>query len=111
MPAVMVYGFTGSVDSVPEYDWGKPDPGISHKCMLFLVQAEESTDFAFAQQELSRFGFGTVAFGHCGAMQVEALNSDAYRGFSAFYHEAMEHGSSVVWYSNDNGHAPEKDGS
>lgn len=34
----------------------------------------------------------------CGRMQVDALNTDAYRGFAGFYEEALETGSALLYY-------------
>lgn len=100
MAVVMLYGFTGSFVAPSEIEWQHPGVGVPHKCLLFLRQPEESERFGMAQTELSRFGFGTVEFGHCGRLQVEVLNTDTYRGFTGFYTEALEHGSCVVWYPN-----------
>ena len=98
MSVVMLYGFTGVYSGDPEYDWDHPELGAVHKCMLFLRQKSESDDFLSAEFECRRYGFTDIHSIRVGKLQVEALNTDLYRGFAGFYEEALKEGSAFVFY-------------
>ena len=100
MTVVVVYGFTGQYSGVSEYDWKHPDSGVAHKCMLFLRQAEDSDAYPEAKTECLRYGFTDIQFSGCGKLQIDVLNTDAYRGFAGFYEEALSSGSALVYYPN-----------
>ena len=96
----MVYGFTGRYAGTTELEWNAPEPGAVHKAMLFLRQDEARDAFDLAQAECARFGFDEISDLRCGRLQVDALNTDTYRGFSSFYEEALAEGSALVYYPN-----------
>lgn len=96
----MVYGFTGRYVGTAAFEWNAPEIGAFHRAMLFLSQDEERDAFDLAQAECARFGFDEISDLRCGRLQVEALNTDAYRGFAAFHEEALAEGSALVYYPN-----------
>lgn len=96
----MVYGFTGRYAGTSEFEWNAPGLGVVHKALLFLRQEEECDAFELAHAECARFGFDEISDLRCGRFQVDALNTDAYRGFSGFYEEALAEGSALVYYPN-----------
>lgn len=100
MAVIYVYGFTGRYTGSPEYDYLHPEPGATHKCMLFLRQEEDADSFTLAEAESRKYGFEEFAFSRAGKLDIEVLNSDTYRRFSGFYKEALESGSSLVFYPN-----------
>jgi hypothetical protein len=100
MTAVVVYGFTGQYSGPSEYDWTHPHVGDTHKCMLFLRQPEDLDAYPDAEIECRRYGFTEIQFSGCGKLQIDVLNTDAYRGFAGFYEEALSHGSALVYYPN-----------
>ncbi|HYQ24524.1 hypothetical protein [Stenotrophomonas sp.] len=95
---VMVYGFTGRYAGTSEFEWNAPDIGVVHNALLFLRQEEERDAFDLAVTECERFGFDEIRDLRCGRLQVDALNTDAYRGFSGFYEEALAEGSALLYY-------------
>jgi hypothetical protein len=100
MSIVVIYFFTGQYAGASEYEWRHPEIGVTHKCFLFLRQQADTDEYDLALSELHKFGFADVAFSRRGKLQVEALNSDLYRGFSGFYETALSDGSCVVYYPN-----------
>ncbi|MCW2066168.1 UNVERIFIED_ORG: hypothetical protein M2420_001507 [Stenotrophomonas maltophilia] len=95
---VMIYGFTGRYAGTAEFEWNAPLVGAHHKAMLFLLQDDERDAFDLALAECTRFGFDEIRDLRCGRLQVDVLNTDAYRGFATFYEEAMEAGSALLYY-------------
>lgn len=100
MSVIVIYGFSGMYSGNSEYDYNHPELGATHKCMLFFRQQADTDDYAAAQSECQRFGFTDIAFSGCGALQVDVLNTDAYRGFAGLYEEALSTGSALVYYPN-----------
>lgn len=96
----MIYGFTGRYAGPSGYEWNAPEIGAHHRAMLFLRQDEERDAFDLAQAECARFGFDEIRDLRCGRLQVEALSTDAYRGFAGFYEEALAEGSALLYYPN-----------
>ena len=94
----MVYGFTGRYAGISEFEWNAPDIGVVHNALLFLRQEEERDAFDLAVTECERFGFDEIRDLRCGRLQVDALSTDAYRGFSGFYEEALAEGSALLYY-------------
>ena len=94
----MIYGFSGSYTGNVAFEWDAPSIGARHRAMLFLLQDEERDAFDLALAECARFGFDEIQDLRCGRMQVDALNTDAYRGFAGFYEEALETGSALLYY-------------
>lgn len=94
----MVYGFTGRYAGAPEFEWSAPEAGSFHRAMLFLRQDEARDAFDLALAECARFGFDEISDLRCGRLQVDALNTDAYRGFAGFYDEALTQGSALLYY-------------
>ncbi|WP_416058268.1 hypothetical protein [Stenotrophomonas maltophilia] len=97
---VMIYGFTGRYAGPSGYEWNAPEIGAHHRAMLFLRQDEARDAFDLAQAECARFGFDEIRDLRCGRLQVEALSTDAYRGFAGFYEEALAEGSALLYYPN-----------
>lgn len=97
---VMVYGFTGRYAGASELEWNAPEAGALHRAMLFLRQDEERDAFDLAQAECARFGFDEITDLRCGRLQVDVLDTDAYRGFAGFYEEALSKGSTLLYYPN-----------
>lgn len=95
---VMIYGFSGRYTGNGAFEWDAPSIGARHRAMLFLLQEDERDAFDLALAECIRFGFDEIQDLRCGRMQVDALNSEAYRGFSVFYEEALEAGSALLYY-------------
>jgi hypothetical protein len=68
--------------------------------MLFLRQPEDSDAYSDAEIECRRYGFSEIQFSGCGKLQIDVLNTDAYRGFAGFYEESLAHGGALVYYPN-----------
>lgn len=94
----MIYGFTGRYAGTAEFEWSAPRVGAHHQAMLFLLQDDERYDFDRALTECTRFGFDEIRDLRCGRLQVDVLNTDAFRGFAGFYEEALEAGSALLYY-------------
>ena len=100
MSIVVIYGFTGTFQPGHEYDYVHPEPGATHKCLLFLAQSDDHPLEEFARSECSKYGFQEVEFSGHGQLKVDVLNTDQYRGFAGFYEEALHEGSALVYYPN-----------
>jgi hypothetical protein len=68
--------------------------------MLFLRQNLDSNEYQAAVAECQRYGFTDIEDMRYGKLQVEVLNTDLYRGFAGFYEEALEEGSTLLFYPN-----------
>ena len=100
MPTVHVYSFTGKYTGSPKYDYAHPELNATHTCLLFLAQESEDHQWELAAAECQYYGFGEYQFARAGKLDVNALNTDLYRGFSGFYQTAIESGSALVYYPN-----------
>ena len=100
MTVVMIYGFTGRFCGDSEYTWNHPAMDAVHKCMLFLRQDDESDECDAAVTECRKYGFVDIENMRVGKLQIDALNTDLYRGFAGFYEGALSEGSSLVFYPN-----------
>ena len=100
MTVVVIYGFTGKYSGNAEYTWSHPEVGATHKCMLFLRQGSYSNEYQAAVAECRRYGFTDIENMRYGKLQVEVLNTDLYRGFAGFYEEALQEGSTLLFYPN-----------
>ena len=100
MTTVYVYGFNGRYTGSPEYEYAHPELNARHKCLLFLSQDRSASQWDLAGAECLKYGFGEYEFSRAGKLDIDALNTDAYRGFSGFYEEALEQGSALVFYPN-----------
>ena len=98
MSKVFIYGFTGTFTEKPEYDYAHPDVGATHKCMLFLRQESATTEFLNAENEAKKFGFSSITNLAGNQLQIYVLNTEAYKGFTGYYNEALKEGSSLVYY-------------
>lgn len=98
---VMVYRFSGEYSGTAAFDWNAPEVGQRHNCMLFLTQSSEEDAFEAALAECEQFGMHEIQNMRCGRLQVDVLNTDSYRGFACFYEEALNNGSSLVWYPHE----------
>ena len=100
MTVVVIYGFTGRYSGEGEYAWNHPEVGATHKCMLFLRQSSDSSEYEAALAECRRYGFTDIEEMRYGKLQVEVLNTDLYRGFAGLYEEALREGSTLLFYPN-----------
>ena len=100
MTVIVIYGFTGKYAGNAEYEWNHPEVGATHKCMLFLRQDSESNEYQTAVAECGRYGFTEIENMRYGTLQIEALNTDLYRGFAGFYEGALQDGSTLLFYPN-----------
>ena len=101
MTVVVIYGFTGTYSGSNEYEWNHPDLGARHKCMLFLRQSDDSDQSPAAVAECRRYGFTDIEGMRFGKLQIDALNTDRYRGFSAVYEGTLKEGSALIFYPNN----------
>jgi len=100
MNTVVIYGFQGTFVGENEYEYVYPKLNDTHKCMLFLSQGSEDSNIEVASKECAKFGFNIISINHGGPLKVEVLNTERYRGFTGYYEEALENGSSLVYYPN-----------
>ena len=100
MTVVLIYGFTGKYSGNSEYAWNHPEIGATHKCMLFLRQESDSSEYELAMAECRRYGFIDIENVRYGKLQIDVLNTDLYRGFAGFYEGALQDGSTLVFYPN-----------
>ncbi len=100
MTRIAIYGFSGRYSGPSVYDWEHPQVGAVHKCMLFLRQHSDTSEHDLALSECQKFGFCNVENMRFGILQIDALNTDLYRGFAGFYEEALRSGSALVYYPN-----------
>jgi hypothetical protein len=68
--------------------------------LLFISQDNEELDFENAVNEGRKYGFTDTENWVGNPLQVEVLNTEGYRRFSGFYEEALNEGSSLVYYPN-----------
>ena len=100
MQKVFIYSFEGSFNGKPEYEYTYPKVGDTHKCLLFVSQSNNELDIEKANSEIAYYGFENINNLRGNSFNVDALNTDLYRGFSGFYEEALQEGSSLVFYPN-----------
>ena len=87
MTVVAIYGFTGKYSGNSEYTWNSPEPGATHKCMLFLRQESDFNEYELALAECRKYGFEEIENVRYGKLRIEVLNTNLYRGFAGFYRE------------------------
>jgi hypothetical protein len=80
------------------FEWQSPEVGARHKLMLFLAQVADEPQQSVAARELGRFGFAQAELAPGKAIHVESLNAPKMQVFQRHYEEALEAGSSIVWY-------------
>lgn len=100
MSVVAIYLFSGQYQGNPEYDYDHPAQDATHQCMLFLRQDGDDDQYEEAEAECLKYGFQEIQFHRRGILRVDMLNTDAFRGFSGFYEDALELGSALVYYPN-----------
>ncbi len=100
MKTVLLYGFEGTYTGGNEYDYHHPELNETHKCLLFVSQESSEPNFELAEEEYKKYGFTDVTGLKGKELNVDALNSDSYKGFSGFYEEALNEGSCLVYYPN-----------
>ena len=100
MITVVIYGFEGKFTGKSEYDYTFPEINNIHKCMLFLKQENDELNFDFATSEITKFGFSDLIGLRGNSIRVEALNTEGAKKFVPYYEEALEEGSSLVYYPN-----------
>ncbi|RZF93523.1 hypothetical protein LY624_09870 [Pseudoalteromonas sp. N1230-9] len=93
MSIVVIYGFEGIFTGKAEHDYSFPEIGQKHRCMLFQLQDDNELDFEAASLETVRFGFEKPSNLRGNPLKLEVLNTDSFKGFAGFYHEAIESGS------------------
>jgi hypothetical protein len=100
MSKVLIYGFIGTFVGEDEHEYVFPKLNDTHKCMLFLCQKSEESDLELAKKECVKFGFDNISVNQGQPLKIEVLNTDKYKGFIGYYEEALEYGSSLVYYPN-----------
>ena len=100
MKTVIIYGFSGKYNGKPEYEYHYPEINNVHKCMLFIAQEKEEPEFENAINESLKYGFIDLTELTGNPLKVEVLNSEKFKHFSGYYEEALEEGSSLVYYPN-----------
>lgn len=95
---IFVYGFEGTYSGTSAVEYSYPEKDAMHKAMLFLRQESADLDFDLAQEEIGRFGFEKIQSLRGNALKVESMNDPKMAVFSKHYEEALESGSSLVWY-------------
>ncbi|MCC4833133.1 hypothetical protein LMH66_10875 [Shewanella sp. 10N.7] len=100
MYIVVIYGFEGTFSGKVEYEYTFPEIGNQHRCMLFLKQENDDLNFEIAASEIGKFGFGDLSNLKGNPLKVEVLNTESFKGFTGFYEEALDSGSSLVVYPN-----------
>jgi hypothetical protein len=95
-----VYVYLGEATYTGEraFEWHSPEVGARHKLMLFLAQDADEPMQGVATRELGRFGFAQAELAQGKAILVESLNAEKMMAFRKHYEEALEAGSSIVWY-------------
>jgi hypothetical protein len=66
--------------------------------MLFLRQDSDSIDFDLARAGIKEFGFTYIQSLRGNPLKVESMNDPKMAIFSKYFEEALESGSSLVWY-------------
>ena len=97
---IFLYGFKGKFTGNSEYDYTFPSVNEVHDCMLFLSQKNDEPAYEIATKENRKFGFTEVEYKYANKLNIEILNTDKYKGFTRFYEEALQEGSSLVYYPN-----------
>ena len=95
---VFIYGFEGTYSGVSELEFNHPEKGSTHKAMLFLSQESSELDFDLALAGIEQFGFTNIQSLRGNRLKVESMNDSKMAVFSKYYEEALESGSSLVWY-------------
>ena len=95
---VLIYFFEGTYSGASNIDYNHPESGSAHKGILFLRQQSEELDFDFAHEKIAEFGFKDFELRRGSSLTVESLNDPKMQKFSSYYEEALECGSSLVWY-------------
>jgi len=98
LTTVYVYLGDATYTGECEFEWHSPEIGARHKLMLFLAQAAAEPQQTLATQELGRFGFAQAVLAPGKAILVESLNASTMQAFQKHYEEALDAGSSIVWY-------------
>jgi hypothetical protein len=101
MSTVAIYSFEGRFAGNAEYEFHCPEQDAVHKCMLFLVQADEAEAWDGAVAESARYGFTDILRQDFGIMNTAVLDEQAFAGYRVNYEEALQLGSSLIFYAND----------
>jgi len=100
MSPVAIYSFEGRFAGKAEYEYNFPEPGGTHKCMLFLMQDSEEQSWEAAGAECARYGFTDIQPTDFGIMNPAVLEEEAFKGFRVNYDETLALGSSLIYYAN-----------
>jgi hypothetical protein len=100
MSIVAIYSFEGRFAGKSEYEFFYPEVDAVHKCMLFLVQVDDVESWEGATAECAKYGFTDIQPNGFGVMIPEVLDEEAYQGFRVNYDEALQLGSSLIYYAN-----------
>ena len=100
MKTVVIYSFRGRFAGKAEYEYTYPKVGDTHNCLCFISQDNEELEFENAVNESLKYGFTDTENWAGNPLKVEVLNTEGYRRFSGFYEEALNEGSSLVYYPN-----------
>lgn len=100
MSNVLIYKLEGLYSGQSEYAYAAPDIEEAYRCILFLVQDDDAADFPRAKAEAERYGFTGISFSGFELLPADVLETNALRGFTDYYKEAIENGSSLAYYPN-----------
>ena len=100
MNAVVIYRLEARFTGNPSYEFTQPEIGATHKCLLFMAQQTEEGQYEAALNECLKFGFSDIIFGGHGTLQPGVLDTEEFKGFSGHYEEALNEGSSLIFYPN-----------
>lgn len=101
MKTVYIYSFTGKFSGNAEYKFVQPEMNAVHKCMLFLAQDNNETQIETAVNEIKKFGFDKITNLTANELKTEVLNSSQFKGFKGYYEEALNAGSSLAYYPEE----------
>ena len=66
---------------------------------MFLF--DETGEFNIAAEECQKYGFSDIQDLRGSKLRTDVLSTDTYRGFTGLYEEALDQGSSLVFYPNE----------
>ena len=98
MTTVYLYGGQAKFAGASGIEWNSPEPGSTHKFILFVAQEGDAPQPDAAEYELASLGFVECQIGAGKPISVESLNDPQMHAFQKHYEGALSEGSSLVWY-------------
>jgi len=68
--------------------------------MLFIAHDSAEPDLEHAATIAQKYGFVELEELRGGKLQPDVLKTDAYKGFSCFHQQALDEGTSFIYYPN-----------